>query len=232
MNSVSYPDGAAKYILYQRTGILKTTPIPKIFTELCHTRNMAISINSVLYKKKIYEEYTRIMRTEYDRIKDALPSKSESILDIGCGLALIDVFLYEHYGGLADIFLLDKTFIAHTVYYGYKPTGCYYNSLSFSREMLVNNGVSSDKIHCQEATPDNKINFLAKHDLIISLASWGFHYPVSTYLERAHKILNEGGVLIIDVRRDTDGIMAIRQKFGNCTTIYTRPKYSRVKAVK
>lgn len=41
-------------------------------------------------------------------------------------------------------------------------------------------------------------------DLVISLVSWGFHFPVSTYLDQVHDLLREGGRLILDLRKRKD----------------------------
>lgn len=38
-------------------------------------------------------------------------------------------------------------------------------------------------------------------DLIISLKSWGLHYPANTYLDRALRCLRPGGHLVLDLHR-------------------------------
>ena len=50
-------------------------------------------------------------------------------------------------------------------------------------------------------------------DVVISIISWGFHYPVSTYLEDVHEALVPGGVAILDIRNGTDGVAALRRRF-------------------
>jgi hypothetical protein len=42
-------------------------------------------------------------------------------------------------------------------------------------------------------------------DIIISTYSWGFHYPVDTYLDEVASKLAPSGVLILDIRHNTPG---------------------------
>lgn len=155
----------------------------------------------------------------YQTIEDALPQKASSILDIGCGVAGIDVLLSNHYKGEVDIFLIDKTHVDSEVYYGFKKRGSFYNSLQVSENLLKVNGIASNRIHVWEATKDNRITFEVGFDVIISLISWGFHYPITTYLDGAYGKLRPGGVLIVDVRRNTGGEEEIGNKFGNCEIV-------------
>ena len=95
------PQGAEQYILYQRTQYLKSTK--SIFYKAINkiTKDpfikQIVKIESVFRKKKIAHEYSEDMRNEYLKIKEHLPADCSSILDIGCGIASIDVFLNKHY---------------------------------------------------------------------------------------------------------------------------------------
>ena len=67
---------------------------------------------------------------------------------------------------------------------------------------------------------------------MISLISWGFHYPVETYLDKAYDVLVEGGSMIIDVRKGTNGIAMIKNLFGEVDVILDAEKFQRVVALK
>ena len=172
------------------------------------------------------------MQAEYDRLRDHLPSHADSILDIGCGVAGIDVFLGRHYRFNPRIYLLDKTATDPVVYYGFESKGSVYNSLDVSRDMLIANGVAPGQIHTQEATDQNEILFPESFDIVISLISWGFHYPVLTYIETVHQKMKPGGVLIIDIRTGTGGEQDISRFFGTYETIYQSGKVTRILARK
>ena len=70
---------------------------------------------------------------------------------------------------------------------------------------------------------------LGKHSaLMVSLISWGFHYPIATYLNLVVERLNEGGRLILDVRRESGGREARASPFAACDVICEDAKFERV----
>ena len=63
-------------------------------------------------QEDIDDAVNKMIRKDYLMVQDYLPTSCDSILDIGCGLALSDVALYNHYkdnyNKRAEIYLLDK----------------------------------------------------------------------------------------------------------------------------
>lgn len=160
-------------------------------------------------------------------------TKPNKILDIGCGICgWICQGIFGENDKDFKIYLIDKTKVDEKVYYGYEKEGSFYNSMEIAFQNLMKNGIESKNIFMQEATEDNKIFFKEKFDLIVSFISCGFHYPVETYLDQIYEKLNEGGVLIIDIRKETNGIPKINDVFGNYEIIREENKYLRIKAVK
>ena len=169
------------------------------------------------------------MQNEYASIRAYLPAGCSSILDIGCGVAGIDVFLQRHYqAGQPRFFLLDKSQVEANVHYGFRQRGAFYNSLDVAKAVLVGNGVAADKVSVLEATDDYALQVPQPVDLVISLISWGFHYPVETYVKTVHELLAEQGRLILDVRKETDGMACLNDWFSECMVIVDTPKYWRV----
>jgi len=237
------PTEATKFILFQRTQYLLfrrsrviqwgikflpsfvASPFETSFTKF----NSIIFIESKLFKKRVSELFSEEIFAEYEAMKKHLPTNAHAILDIGCGIGGIDVLLNEHYKNTTpSIYLLDKTEMPKKVYYGLEERGCFYNSFEVVKDFLTKNGVKCKQIFTQEANKKNTIDFNATFDLIISLISWGFHYPVSTYLDQVYDKLSPGGVLIIDVRKSFGGTEALQKKFGNMEIIQDAIKHSRV----
>lgn len=237
MTQMNIPDEAVRYILFQRTAYLR-------FTRSFFYRRLPGSVQAAVYGPAvaleawvrgdaIKAEYWNDLRGEYASIRDFLPSSCAAILDIGCGVAGIDVFLAGAYPAAAPrICLLDRTRTEAAVFYGFKNKGAFYNSLEVARSLLMANGVPEYSIDLVEATDNNDINVSGKVDLVISLISWGFHYPVETYLHKAHQVLTDNGRLIIDVRKGTGGIDALRSVFARVDVIIDTSKYQRVLAYK
>lgn len=133
----------------------------------------------------------------------------EKYLDIGCGIAGPQCFMPK----TTKLFLIDKT-------------------MDIAKKNLIANGVKENNINIQEATETNEIKFNERFDLITSFISCGFHYPIETYLDQIYEKLKTGGVLIVDIRKETTGLAALKIKFGNSEPIKEHTKYWRVKYVK
>lgn len=174
------------------------------------------------------------MSTEYETIKEHLPQTCENILYIGCGMAGIDIFLFQHYQSDTNIdyFLFDKTEINQKVFYGYKEKNAFYNSLILAKSFLRLNGIDESKIHLIEVSSNNQISVDCSFDLVISLISWGFHYPLSRYLDNAYELLNENGTLILDLRKKTENQAILQDKFSSVKQIAEGQKYYRMLATK
>ena len=231
------PKKAISYSLFQRTAYLKYThsllyrAIRKISPISLYKQT--VQLESVFRSEKITSLYMADMEREYLNIKNHLPEICESIVDVGCGIAGINIFLNQHYKDKAvQFFLLDKSKVEDNVFYLFKPKGAFYNSLELAGDVLKANGIPQENIHLVEANDKNEMNIKQNVDLIISLISWGFHYPISTYLERAYELLNAEGRLIIDVRKNTDGEEALVRLFGNVEVIDETDTRKRFVAVK
>jgi SAM-dependent methyltransferase len=108
----------------------------------------------------------------------------------------------------------------------------YYNALEASTAVLRRNHVPTDVFRTLDAAdgafPKGPL------DLVISLASWGFHYPLRTYLDQVHRALAPGGRLILDVRRDLGQHEKLAQRFTDLELIATawNDKADRLRATK
>lgn len=117
-------------------------------------------------------DYASEVEADFAQIEPFLPSQASSILDIGCGLAGIDVFLKRKYPG-ARLTLLDSD--GDVAVYGWGEVNNPYGSRALAEELLMVNGVQVD-----EWLPAGTKGKL-KADLVVSLVAWGFHFPLSTY---------------------------------------------------
>ncbi len=238
---------AIKFILFQRTQYLLwrrskivqhlMRPLPKrlafALESLASNFNATVSLEALFTGKHVEKMFNEEMMAEYAAMKPYLPAHARAILDIGAGVGGIDILLGKHYE--ADhpmIYLLDKTEMPGKVYYGLREKGCFYNSLGLARDLLVENGIRPEQICLQEATEDNRIISDTKFDLIVSLISWGFHYPIATYLDQVYEKLAHSGVVITDVRRHGDGIALLQKKFGKIKIMFEAQKHVRIVAWK
>lgn len=234
---IHVPDEAVRYILLQRTGYLRF-PIAPLYRHVLRripfnlpTYNLVTTAEARLRGSHIKALYSADMHAEYRTFREFLPDRCSSILDIGCGVAGIDVLLDRHYAdNSAQIHLLDRSQVERSVYYMFNDRAAFYTSLEVAKDLLVANGVSGDRIHLHEVRESNEIAVSPKVDLVISLLSWGFHYPVDTYAEQVRALLSERGIVVLDIRKETGGIEALQRTFEQVTTIHDAGKYVRVAA--
>ncbi len=168
------------------------------------------------YHEKLEKAFSRDVNRDFNSIKDWIPvqgkRKDFKILDIGCGIAGVDCVLNSQYKN-ASFYLLDKTTVDKKIHYGFQKNGAFYNSLPVAKEILEINGVNSDRINLIEVDDPSAVVLPNGMDLVVSIMSWGFHYPVDVYLDKVTKILSDKGVLVIDVRANTNGIELLEGKF-------------------
>lgn len=125
---------------------------------------------------------------DYLQIVPFLPTGCERIIDIGCGMAGISVLLKRRFPD-AELWLLDGDGTDPRDGWELKrETG--FSSRAAADELLAANGIVANRwldINTKEKM---------EADLVISLASWGYHYPLSTY--------NVTGLCIADLRKATE----------------------------
>lgn len=117
-------------------------------------------------------DFPKSLADDYRLIERYLPEKATRIIDIGCGMAGIDVLLKRRYPD-AELWLLDGD--GDDPRDGWNETLGAFSSRDEANKLLEANGLQADR-WLDIGTKEH-----LQADLIISLASWGYHYPISTY---------------------------------------------------
>ena len=229
-----------KYIALQRTGYLTLQKnfllrlLARVLLWPVDTKYRSVHLESFLRKKKIVARFNHDIFKEYEDIRPWLPKNASELLDIGCGIGGIDVLLFNHYkrDSTLKFYLLDKKQISEKIYYGFMNHGAGYNSLEITEAVLLLNGIKKENINLLEATINYTIAVPHEVDLVISLLSYGFHYPVSTYLNQVHQALRKGGHLILDIRNGTEGEQELFEVFSKLSIVSKSQKKVRYLAIK
>ena len=230
------PKEAVIYIIYQRTKYLKEKTIFKILNiigaQSPFLYKLSVWLKAKLYNKQIVSEFKKDILNDFDMIKEHLPNEVENILDIGSGISGIDIILGQNYKKIPNIHLLDKTALDTEIYYGFNPKTAYYNSLELAKKILISNSIPESKIYLHDA--DNPNNTFEKkvYQLVVSFISWGFHYPVDMYLDKVYQSLDINGVLILDIRKNSDGLQKIKNKFSQTKILHEYNSHQRILAIK
>lgn len=135
--------------------------------------------------------YNARIERVYQSMRDVLPDKCDSILDIGGGLSGIGARLCEHYDGEPLVAVLDGKNTLAVVDKHREP----FNNATQTHRFLKANGVKKQAFYA----PDDDID--RTFELIVSTQAWCFHIAPEVYLEKVKKALRPGGTLIVDVRK-------------------------------
>lgn len=231
---------AAEYALFQRTDLLP----PRRHTGIFHIADKLglrqswdsfVRSHATGHAGEILRDYREAMRVEFHRRAPFIPDSVRAVLDVGCGLAGIDQHIYEYLSSNEpNLYLLDRSRVEERVWYSFEVNGAFYNSLELAKLNLIRSGVPENQIHCVEAPDDGVLDVAVPSvDLVISTISWGFHYPISTYIDSVARIMSNGGVLLVDIRKGTDGLKQLKRHFPESTDVVDEgEKHQVVKCMK
>ena len=120
-------------------------------------------------KQNLLSAYCSEIRAEFELIRPFLPPAEQvsNWVDIGCGLAGIDILLQKHYPK-AKMYLLDSNGPAHDWTGGWRSYMKPFNNIKLMLEFLAINGVEPTGI--LDCDTDVRLNC----PLVISFLSWGF----------------------------------------------------------
>ena len=106
--------------------------------------------------QKLDESVQNLFEKEYEIIKKFLPSNASNILDIGCGLAILDIFLAQNYEK-PIFFLIDKNKVDLKIKYGFSKNYESYNNLNETKKVLLANNILDEQIFIKNASLENNI---------------------------------------------------------------------------
>ena len=190
------------------------------------------------FQEEFLDSFVSACTLYFDNIKQQLPTTCHQILDIGCGLGVISLLIYNNYKDdkpilymydqSSDIYSSPKAVIAPGGYHeGYQFTA----SLEITKEFLILNGVSADHIVLCEVG-EWEIDQAAPLDLVVSRKSWGFHYPLDEYLEKVAASVRPGGAVITDVRRGKESLEKLKSTFSKLDILSEEKKCDLVLATR
>ena len=218
-----------KLLLLQRNEFLSSTQVKirKLFGRALFTKFLIYFFQEKNLNKKVHDQ----IQKEFESIKDYLPRDIKNIMDIGCGIGLIDIFFNKFYHGTTNFYLLDKNYIDNKIVYGFSEDYESYNISTITKNFLINNNIENNKL--------NLIDVEGKYyiepnsiDLCVSLVSMGYHYPLSIYLELLKNACHEKTVFIFDIATEYQSVEELRKIFKNVKIIENiEIKHPRVRVV-
>jgi hypothetical protein len=226
-STLSWRDAAD--ISLQRTSTLLNLPVigNPGFSLWTRGSRALLNLEAMVRKDAILVAAMNEIAAEFETIASFLGERQvERLVDIGCGHAFIDLLFYRRFACPVSLIDIERTEAQH---HDFHTRGAGYSSLQAARQFLVRNGVP--QILVETTNPKHDSLPTAKADVIISLLSAGFHYPISEYTAFALNALEPGGVLIFDARkgqRQTE----LLDGFARVDVITDRDKSERIAATR
>lgn len=152
-------------------------------------------------RRDIFHGAVREIHAEYRPLRAYLRDNGlapRHVIDIGCGQAINDAFLSADFGCRFTLVDIEQT---DAQYHGWAEAGSGYASLEDARAFLIDNGTPADRVITinPRKTPEAVAGLSG--DLVTSLFSCGFHYPIDEYLDLFCRTVAEGGLVVMDFRK-------------------------------
>ena len=118
-------------------------------------------INFFISQKEIENKINEEFLKEFNSIKNYLPKSSKNILDIGCGLGAINIYLNDYYSKKSYFTLIDKNYVDKKVAYGFNNNSESYNKLEITKDFLILNSIKAEQLNLINA--DEKLRLCPLH---------------------------------------------------------------------
>tara|TARA_B100000242_G_C42950436_1_gene440708 strand:+ start:157 stop:861 length:705 start_codon:yes stop_codon:yes gene_type:complete len=205
-----------KLLLLQRIDLIseKQRTIRKKFGRFLFTN---LFVNFFISQKEIENKINDEFLKEFNSIKNYLPKNSKNILDIGCGLGVINIYLNDYYSKKPYFTLIDKNYVDKKVAYGFNNNSESYNKLEITKDFLILNGFKTKQLKLINADENFVIN--NKYELIISLFSMGYHYPIENYIDIIKKNSTKSTKVIFDLSMEYNELNKVKNFFNKVVII-------------
>ena len=145
------------------------------------------------------KEHAKNKTIVFNALDSYINSNPVSILDIGCGLAIESEMFQKKYN--SNLFLLDGDFDNtanknRDTNYGATDSFKFYNKLDTLKESYSQRNLNYTFINAADIQVDANVKF----DIVYSIMSCGFHYPLGTYANLIKKHTTSNCKIIVDIR--------------------------------
>jgi len=141
--------------------------------------------------------YNKLTEAEYESFKEFI-GQPQRILELGCGLGRMSVYINKQLDYEPEFILADFDEISKKIKYGWNPGNIFYNKLETTRQFCIENNLRRFEIF---NLAERNISELKNVDLVISVMSVGFHYPIEQYMKTLLNITTQDVVMIFGVRK-------------------------------
>jgi hypothetical protein len=139
--------------------------------------------------EEMFACYMQDVEQDYKDIREFL-NHTTNLVDLGSGMGGID-FMIKRLHPNIHITLLDGEQVEAGEHYGYKEDLKFYSNNAVAKQFFDDNELAVDFYLAQD-------DLVLPCDTLISLNSWGFHYPINRYINFVKN--NRPKIIILDIR--------------------------------
>ena len=154
--------------------------------------------------------YTKMSISEYNAISKHIENPKK-ILELGCGLGRMSIFLNSMLKNNAHYILADVSELSQNIKYGWDPKESYYNDLDLTSLFAKKHDLENFETFNLLSQNLNKFENI---DLVMSFLSVGFHYPISEYLDTLLNITSNDATMIFGVRKGAVNLKDFKKYFN------------------
>lgn len=218
-------------LLLQRTDFIVKSGLDSAVSDWANTgstEGFKELISNKSFMRKYLQDTLAKCQSEALSIADHVKQNtntSESFLSIGCGNALVEMFIAQQIRpSIIYLFDIEQTIGKH--HHGISNDGAGYTSLQTACKFLESNLDYHPVI--VSVNPLHKNLPAIKVDVTISLFSAGFHYSMNQYKKFLISSILPGGILIFDERKTAPpGFKFDCDDFANSQPCFRGPKHER-----
>jgi SAM-dependent methyltransferase len=169
-------------------------------------------------------EFESKAERDYRTVKDWILPEYKAVLDIGSGLGGVDIFIGNE-TNIHTINIMDGDGTVEKTS-SYREDTSAWCDRKIAKDLIERNVPFECRVIDHPPDPSLTIPI----DLVISLKSWGHHYPVAVYLGLVERSLAPGGRVIMDIRhRRGNGLQYMQDNgFQRIGATYETPKCLRM----
>ena len=190
-------------------------------------------LNSSLSTRKLalIDYFYTFIISDIANLNSHISPTIESVLDIGAGIGLFDLFLNQLLDQKISFDLIELEKLDEIEHVTNKPEltkkledNVQIEPVLILKKLMVANNAKNINIIDSKSINEH---YDKKYDLILSFRSWGFLYDLSLYEEFVRKTLKSDGIVITDLSIFDDSIEKFASLFNNVTLINEAPNNKR-----
>lgn len=163
--------------------------------------------------------YLGLSKVEYRLFKNFIENP-KNILDLGCGLGRMSIYLNTRLRNPSAHFILaDASHVSEEILYGFNKGESYYNDLDLTASFARENGLTNFETFDIRV---KDLKALSNIDLVMSFLAVGFHSKIEDYMDDLLQITTSDCTMVFGVRKGKYSKTSFKEHFNEVFLVKNR----------